>query len=145
MKNIKQGSSMVNRMAKRDPALYPLAFVMVGVAGACGYFFVSWILPVTSSTTDTTRPRSSATPTVICTSLRAAAWSTLGTTSRSTTFTLSKSCCEFCGANNTNDSSTAAFKYRYKTPQGHMEDAHPVLNSSTHKVCQELFGTVGKS
>lgn len=32
---------MVNRFAKRDPALYPLAFIMVGIAGATGYFFVS--------------------------------------------------------------------------------------------------------
>lgn len=35
---------MVNRMAKRDPALYPLAFIMVGIAGATGYFFVSLLL-----------------------------------------------------------------------------------------------------
>lgn len=41
-------------------------------------------------------------------------------------------------------SSTAAFKYRYKTPQGHMEDSHPVLNSSTHKV-RNQFTTVGDS
>lgn len=41
VKNIQQGSSMVNRFAKRDPALYPLAFIMVGIAGATGYFFVS--------------------------------------------------------------------------------------------------------
>lgn len=42
-----------------------------------------------------------------------------------------------------NVSSTAAFKYRYKTPQGHMEDAHPVLNSSTHKVCSQLLYRCG--
>lgn len=41
VKNIQQGSSMVNRFAKRDPALYPLAFIMVGIAGVTGYFFVS--------------------------------------------------------------------------------------------------------
>lgn len=36
--NIKQASSMVNRMARRDPALYPLSFILVGIAGVTGYF-----------------------------------------------------------------------------------------------------------
>jgi hypothetical protein len=36
--NIAQASSMVNRFARRDPALYPLSFVIVGIFAVTGYF-----------------------------------------------------------------------------------------------------------
>lgn len=36
--NITQASSQVNRMARRDPALYPLAFCIVGAFAIAGYF-----------------------------------------------------------------------------------------------------------
>ncbi|KAL1413494.1 hypothetical protein Q8F55_001268 [Vanrija albida] len=36
--NVAQASSQVNRMARRDPALYPLAFCIVGAFAITGYF-----------------------------------------------------------------------------------------------------------
>ncbi|KAK4689635.1 hypothetical protein P7C73_g466, partial [Tremellales sp. Uapishka_1] len=39
--NLQQATNKVNRFAKRDPALYPLSFIVVGIIGVAGYFFMS--------------------------------------------------------------------------------------------------------
>ncbi|RSH85712.1 hypothetical protein EHS25_003853 [Saitozyma podzolica] len=39
--NIQQATHKVNRFAKRDPALYPLSFIVVGAFAAAGYFFMT--------------------------------------------------------------------------------------------------------
>lgn len=36
--NIQQATHKVNRFAKRDPALYPLSFIVVGAFAVAGYF-----------------------------------------------------------------------------------------------------------
>ncbi|WVR09315.1 hypothetical protein IAU60_006380 [Kwoniella sp. DSM 27419] len=39
--NLQQATQNVNRFAKRDPALYPLAIIVTGILGVAGFFFMT--------------------------------------------------------------------------------------------------------
>ncbi|KAL7424778.1 hypothetical protein Q5752_000462 [Cryptotrichosporon argae] len=38
--NVQQATAKVNRFAKRDPALYPLSAIVIGIFGVAGYFMM---------------------------------------------------------------------------------------------------------
>ncbi|CAK9784601.1 hypothetical protein CC85DRAFT_270110 [Cutaneotrichosporon oleaginosum] len=102
VRNIQQASSQVNRMARRDPALYPLSFIMVGIAAVTGYFMMS-------KTTETGLDRSMQARGMVN------PW-------------------DDESKHEVQAGQTAAFKYRYKTRDGHMEDGYPTMNVDVRKV-----------
>lgn len=93
---------MVNRMARRDPALYPLSFILVGIAGVTGYFAMQKAFEP-----DVERRFSQ----------RVNVW-------------------DGEDKHEVEPGTVAAFKYRYKTRDGHMEDAMPTMNVEVRKVGQ---------
>ncbi|BEI81490.1 hypothetical protein CcaverHIS002_0206500 [Cutaneotrichosporon cavernicola] len=101
-KNIQQASSQVNRMARRDPGLYPLAFIMVAVATVTGYFLMS-------KTTEPEEGRRMLARGMVN------PWDDVNK--------------QELGAGQ-----VAAFKYRYRTRDGHMEDGYPTINVDVRKV-----------
>ncbi|WWD19360.1 hypothetical protein CI109_103819 [Kwoniella shandongensis] len=100
--NLQQATSKVNRFAKRDPALYPLSAIVVGIFGVAGYFFFT-----KASEPDATRK--------LAQTGMVQPW-------------------DNAAKHDTHPSSVAQFKYRYKTRDGHYEDAHPTLNQTVESL-----------
>ena len=42
--HIQQATQKVNRFAKRDPSLYPLSFIVIGILATAGY--MAWVIYV---------------------------------------------------------------------------------------------------
>ncbi|ORY32148.1 hypothetical protein BCR39DRAFT_524347 [Naematelia encephala] len=95
--HLQQATKNVNRFAKRDPALYPLSFIVVGALGVAGYFFMS-------KTTEVEPHKKLVRDGIVH------PW-------------------DDASKHDTHPSQLAAFKYRYKTRQGHFEDADPAMGA----------------
>lgn len=89
-------------MARRDPALYPLSIIMVGIAGVTGYFFMTKASNVSG----------------VERNLRESLVNPWDDESK----------------HDVTPGQVAAFKYRYKSRDGHMEDGYPVMNVDIRKV-----------